>query len=313
MKYISTKGVDLSRFSLGTVQLGMEYGLGEDKAKPSEEKAFALLERAMELGVNNLDTANNYGDSEAVIGRWLRVRKAKKKELPWIVTKIGPFKHDSYDVLRDDILTQTENCIKNLGMEQLDCLMLHNFEDYEQDQDAIRKIFEEMKRQGLYHYSAISAYSRHDYGVLAESGFDATQIPLNVFDWSQIDNGGLEKLEKSGMMVFVRSVFLQGLVFKTPETLHPRMDFCKPYVERYQSFCKEFTLSPAVLALSFVLSLPGITTTVLGCDNISQLEDNAKLIDETVILTKEQMNKLHEAFAEVDPRVTNPGVWFNHT
>ena len=75
MKYINAKGQRLSRFSLGTVQLGMKYGLGEDCEKPSEEAAFALLDRAMELGVDNLDTANNYGDSEAVIGRWLRQRK----------------------------------------------------------------------------------------------------------------------------------------------------------------------------------------------------------------------------------------------
>ena len=51
MKYIHTKGLDLSRFMLGTVQLGMEYGLGSDRAKPSSEKAFAMLDQAAALGV----------------------------------------------------------------------------------------------------------------------------------------------------------------------------------------------------------------------------------------------------------------------
>lgn len=85
--------------------------------------------------------------------------------------------------------------MKNLGMDTLDCLMLHSFDDYD---------------------------------VIAESGFDATQIPLNVFDWGQIDNGGIEKIANAGMMIFVRSVFLQGLVFHTPEDFDPRMDFCVP-------------------------------------------------------------------------------------
>ena len=313
MRYATAKDTTLSLFSLGTVQLGMTYGLGADRGVPSEEKVFQILDRAMELGVNNLDTANNYGDSEKVIGKWLQKRRSEGLDIPWIVTKIGPLKHGSYDILRDDILYQTEMCQKNLGMDALDCLMLHNFEDYEQDPDHVRKIMEELKRQQACRYHAISAYSRHDYGVIAESGFDATQIPMNVFDWTQMENGGMEALEKSGMMVFVRSVFLQGLVFHTPEGLDPRMDFCRPYLRKYLDLCDKYDLSPAVLALSFVLSVPGVTTAVLGCDNVGQLENNCALFEKTVQLTAEQLEELHEAFRGIDPRVINPGVWFNHT
>ena len=260
--------------------------------------------------VDNLDTANNYGDSEAVIGRWLRSRKAEGKNCPWVVTKIGPLKHGSFDIVRDDILRQTEGCLNTLDVDTIDCLMLHNYEDYADDRDNVRKVFEELKAQKAYRYSAISAYSEHDYGVIADSGFDATQIPMNVFDWVKINDGEMEKLEKSGMMVFVRSVFLQGLVFHTPEDLDPRISFCAPYLEKYCGFCKEFGLSPAVLALSFVQSVPGVTTTVLGCDNIAQLESNCQLFNQTVRLTEEQMNKLREAFTDIDPRVINPRVWF---
>jgi len=313
MKYITAKGQKMSRFSLGTVQIGMTYGLGEHKEKPSEEAAFHLLDRAMELGIDNLDTANNYGDAEAVIGRWLDKRRRNGQELPWIVTKIGPMKHGSFDILRDDILRQTEGCCKNLGVETLDCLMLHNFEDYEQDPDAIGKVFEEMKQQKLYRYSAISAYSRHDYGMIADSGFDATQIPLNVFDWGQIENGGIEKIAKSDMMIFVRSVFLQGLVFHTPEDLDPRMSFCVPYLRRYHELCREFGVSAPVLALSFVLSVPGVTTAVLGCDTAEQAAQNCQLFDKTISLSDEQMGLLRDAFRNIDPRVINPGCWFNHT
>ena len=313
MKYITNRGQKLARFQLGTVQLGMTYGLSSNNEKPSEEAAFELLDKSMDLGVDNLDTANNYGDSEATIGRWLGKRRAEGKDVPWVVTKIGPMKHGSYDILRDDVLRQTEGCCKNLGVDTLDCLMLHNFSDYEQDVDAIQKIFAEMKAQNLYRYSAISAYSYNDYNMIAESGFDATQIPLNVFDWSKIEDGGIEKLEKAGMMVFARSVFLQGLVFRTPEMLDARMDFCVPYVATYRKLCEEFELNPGVLALSFALSVPGISTAVLGCRNIKQVVNNCELFDQTVELTNEQMEKLHDAFRNIDPRVINPGCWYNHT
>lgn len=313
MKYVNAKGQKMSLFSLGAVQLGMTYGLSANNEKPSEEAAFQLLDRAFELGVDNIDTANNYGDSEAVIGRWMEQRRQQQKELPWIVTKIGPLKHGSYDILRDDVMRQVEGCQKNLGTETIDCLMLHNFEDYGDDRDNMQKIFQELKAQNAYHYSAISAYSRHDYGVIAESGFDATQIPLNVFDWSQIDNGGIEKLKDAGVMVFARSAFLQGLVFRKPEDLDPRMDFCKPVVAKYRQICEEFGISPAVLALSFIFSVPGVTTAVLGCRNIRQVESNCELIDQVVQLTPEQMAVLHDAFKDTEERVTNPGMWFNHT
>ena len=313
MKYFSGKGLDLSLFSLGTVQLGMDYGLGPDTAKPSTEMAFELLDRAMELGVNNLDTANNYGVSESVIGQWLSRRRSAQQPTPWIVTKIGPLKHGSYDILRDDILRQTDGCCKTLGMETLDCLMIHNFEDYEQDPDAISKVFAELKADGRIRLSALSAYSRHDYGVIADSGFDATQIPMNVFDWSQIESGGMKRLSDSGMLIFVRSVFLQGLVFLRPEDVDPRMDFCVPYLKRYLALSEEFGLSPAVLAMSFVLSIPGVSTLVLGCQRIGQMIADCDLIEQTVKLTDSQMEKLHAAFTGIDPRVINPGVWFNHT
>ena len=311
MKYVQAKGLDLSAFALGTVQLGLTYGLGEHSEKPTEEAAFAILDRAVDLGVNTLDTANNYGDSEAVIGRWLTKRKAEGKKLPYIVTKVGPLTHGSYDILRDDVLYQLEGCMKRLCIDKLDIFMLHNYEDYAQDRDAMQKIFADIKSQGLYDYRAISAYSRHDYGVIAESGFDATQIPINVFDWGQIENGGMQKLADSGMMIFTRSVFLQGLVFHTPEDLDPRMDFCFPYLNRFIELYKEFELSPAALALSFVLSLPGVTQAVMGCDTADQVESNCKLFDQTVTLTQDQLDKLHDAFHGIDPRVINPGTWFN--
>ena len=311
MKYVQAKGLNLSAFALGTVQLGLTYGLGEHAEKPTEEAAFAILDRAVDLGVNTLDTANNYGDSEAVVGRWLTKRRAEGKELPKIVTKVGPLKHGSYDILRDDVMYQLEGCMKRLCIDKLDIFMLHDYEDYANDRDAMRKIFADIKSQGLYDYSAISAYSRHDYGVIADSGFDATQIPLNVFDWGQIENGGLQKLADSGMMIFTRSVFLQGLVFHTPEDLDPRMDFCFPYLRRFVELYKEFELSPAALALSFVLSLPGVTQAVMGCDTADQVEANCKLFDQTVKLSAEQMDKLHDAFRGIDPRVINPGMWYN--
>ena len=307
MKYVEKKDLKLSVFSLGTVQLGMDYGLGNNTAKPQKEYAFEVLDCAMNSGVNTLDTANNYGDSEIVIGEWMRGLDETCR--PLIVTKVGPFDHSSPENLKADILKQTEKCLETLGVTQIDILMAHNFEDYEKDPIILRETFAELKAKGLIRYSALSAYSHHDYTLIAESGFDAVQIPLNVFDWTQIENGGIQAIADAGMMIFVRSVFLQGLVFLKPEQVESRIEFCKPYLEKYLQLCDEFEMSPAVLAMSYVLSVPGVTTVVLGCQTPEQVKSNCHMIDEVKELTQEQMGKLHDAFANIDPRVIDPREW----
>ncbi len=310
MKYTEKRGLKLSVFQLGTVQLGMDYGIGEHTEKPEKEYAYSLLDRAINAGVNILDTANNYGASEAVIGEWLRgVDEAKR---PLIVTKIGPFDHGSVESLRKDIFSQTKKCLETLGVEAIDILMVHSVEDYEMDPEIVRAAFFEMKERGIIRYTAISAYSNNDYRVIANSGFDAVQIPINVFDQSQVESGGIQALADAGMMIFARSVFLQGLVFLTPETLDSRMKFAQPYLEKFVSLCNEFNMTPAVLAASFVLSLPGITSLVLGCQTTEQLEQNAEMLEKTRSLTSAEMAKLRSAFSGIDPRVINPRLWFNH-
>jgi len=309
MKNKARQMTGCSPFTLGTVQLGMAYGTGEDREKPSLEKAFGILDRAMELGIDHLDTANNYGDSETVIGQWLKGRCEQKKPLPCVITKIGPLKHGSVAKLREDVFRQIDGCCDKLGMDTLDCVMVHDFADYDQDRDALRDIFEELKNQKQICRSGISAYSSHDYGVIADSGFDVTQIPLNVFDWRQIENGGLQKLADSGMEIFVRSVFLQGLIFRSPGQLDGRMSFCFRHLEKYQKICQDFGLSAAVLALSFVLSVPGVTSAVLGCDNVKQLEENSSLFAHVRRLTTDQWEVLRRAFSGIDPRVTDPRCW----
>ena len=309
MQYITHNGMSFSRFQLGTVQLGMTYGLGDHTAKPTKEYAFSLLDQAVGGGVNTLDTANNYGDSEKVIGEWLKTVPTEKR--PFLITKIGPFDHSSNEALRADIRRQTEGCLRDLGVEKLDVLMVHSFEDYEKSPETVRETFLEMKREGLIGMTGISAYSRHDYKTIAASGFDAVQIPLNVFDWGRIDDGGVQAMVDAGMMIFVRSVYLQGLVFLTPETLDPRMDFALPYLNKFIDFCREFEMSPAVLALSFVLSLDGICAAVLGVQTSEQMAENCTLFENVRKLTPAQMQKLHDAFADIDPRVINPGCWFN--
>lgn len=301
------KGVNVSALSLGTVQLGLNYGINNAGGKPSLETSFGILNAAMDGGINTLDTAAAYGDSEDVIGSWLATKD--KKDHPFVVTKMIGLDHSSLDALRASVREKVESSKKRLGLDQLPLLMLHRVDDYLCDKENMITVFNELKASGDILLSGISVYSNNDYGEIAESGIDAVQIPLNIFDWCQIENGGLKKLHDAGMIVFVRSVYLQGLVFKDPDTLEPHMSFCRDTLIKYRELCNKYGLSPAELAISYASSLKEVTSLVLGCDNVEQVKANVELFGKSVKLSDAQLAEIREAFLNTDRRVLDPNFW----
>lgn len=307
MRTKNVKGLDISVLSLGTVQLGLNYGINNADGKPSQETSNAILDCAMANGINCLDTAAAYGDSEVVIGNWLKTVDPANR--PFIVTKAARIEPMPLDALRDDMKKRVAESKKRLGVEQLDMLMLHHFDDYLANQDALLKVMQELKAEGDVRFIGASAYSFHDYGVLADAGFDATQIPINIFDWCQIENGGLKKLEQSGMMVFVRSVYLQGLVFQDPDHLAPGMEFARDTLVKFRALCAKYNMSPAALAMAYAVSLPGVTSLVLGSEKVEQVQQNVQLLEQAAVLTAEQMAEIRENFIDTPARVLNPSIW----
>lgn len=307
MKKKIIRGCEISALSLGTVQLGIPYGLNRDAGKTDQDTSFRILDIAQEAGVNWLDTAAAYGDSEQVLGKWLKTVPTEKA--PMIATKVNQLDHTSLRALRASLREQVNQSRMRLGLEQIPLMMIHHCEEYFEDPDNMRQVFEELKKEGLIRYSGMSAYAFHDYGTIADSGFDAVQIPVNLFDWRQIENGGIGRLEQTGMMVFARSVYLQGLVFRKPDQLEDKMRFCGPTLERFHGLCEEFGMVPACLAASFALSLPGISSLVIGCRNEKQMYNTVAQVEHACELSEEQMEKIRFAFRDVPERVITPMLW----
>ena len=307
MRTVTASGRAFSVLSLGTAQLGLSYGINNTDGKPDEKRAFEILDCALENGINTLDTAAAYGESEQVIGRWLKTKAPSRR--PFVVTKAVSLDHSSGSALRKSLRASVEQSKERLGMPQLDLLMLHHFDEYLRQPDEVRAAMQELKDNGDVRFIGLSAYSFHDYGEIAASGFDATQIPVNLFDWRQIDNGGFNQLRKSGMMIFVRSVYLQGLIFMDAEKLEPAMQFAKPTLQKFRALCETYRLSPAALALSYALSLPGVTSLVLGSENPEQVRQNVQLLESAHMLTAAQMSEIRKQFHDTPANVLDPSAW----
>lgn len=230
---------------------------------------------------------------------------------PLIITKIGPFDHSSPEALRADILAQTEGCLAALGVSVIDILMVHSFADYQKNPAVVSEVFSVLKERGVIRYRALSMYSEDDYFLAAKSGFDAVQIPLNVFDFRRINDGGIRAIAEAGMAIFARSVFLQGLVFMREEEVDPRMAFACPYLAEYRAICNDFGLSPAALALSYVFSVPGVSSVVLGCQTPEQVKENCAMMDTLRPLSDSETERLRAAFSDADPRLVDPRQWYN--
>jgi len=87
------------------------------------------------------------------------------------------------------------------------------------------------------------------------------------------------------------------------------MEFARPTLEKFQYLCNKYNLAPATLALSYALSLPGVTSLVLGSEKAEQVKQNLALMEQAVELSDAQMAEIRELFLDTPEQVLNPGLW----
>ena len=288
-----------SAMTLGTVQLGMNYGIANQEGKPSEEKSYSILAAALTGGVTSLDTARAYGDSEQVIGRFL---KQWQGERPAIVTKIRKLEGSTPKELEKFVTDSVETSLENLGVSKVDAVMLHGAQDPvihgKACADAVRALID----HGYTDKVGVSVYTAGDIeGMLPYDIFSVTQVPMSIFDQRLIAGGSIEKLRQRDYTVFVRSVFLQGLFFLDPDTMTDPilMEHAAPKIRLLRQIAGELGLTVEQLAVAFIRDCAGVTSLVLGADTPEQVKANIAAFD-TPTLDEEVSRVLEKEFADVD-------------
>ena len=289
----------ISSMTLGTVQLGMNYGIANTQGKPDEEKSFAILRTALENGVTCLDTARAYGDSEAVIGRFLRTWEGER---PSIVTKIPKLQGSTPDELKRFALESVEQSLERLGVAKVDAVMLHGAQDPAIHGKACADAVKALIDQGYTQRVGVSVYTAGDIeDMLCHDVFSVTQVPASIFDQRLIADGSIAKLKERGYTVFVRSVFLQGLFFLDPETIDDPilLEHAVPKIRLLRRIAADNNMTVAPLAIAFMRDTCGVTSLVLGADNAEQVIGNIAYFD-TPTLCPEVSARLQKEFANVN-------------
>ena len=291
--------MQISPMTLGTVQLGMNYGIANNAGKPDEEKSFAILRTALEGGVTTLDTARAYGDSELVIGRFLKQWQGEK---PAIITKIPTLQGDSPKELERFVIESVEQSLERLGVSKLEAVMLHGAKDPMIHGMACADAMQALVVHGYTDKVGVSVYTAEDIeGMLPYDIFSVTQVPMSIFDQRLIAGGSVAELQQRGYDVFVRSVFLQGLFFLNPDSLDDPilLEHAAPKIRLLNNIAGELGMSVAQLAIAFMRDCAGVTSLVLGADTPEQVKSNIAYFD-TPALDEAVMALLRREFTNVD-------------
>ena len=291
--------MNISPMTLGTVQLGMNYGIANDAGKPSEEKSFSILRSALENGVTALDTARAYGDSELVIGRFLKQWEGKT---PAIITKIPKLQGDSPKELERFATESIEMSLERLGVNKLDGIMLHGAKDPITHGKACADAVKALIDHGYTDRVGVSVYNAEDIEeMLPYEVFSITQVPMSIFDQRLIAGGSIAKLQERGFSVFVRSVFLQGLFFLDPEKVDDPIlvEHAVPKIRLLRQIADDLGITVAQLAIAFMRDCTGVTSLVLGADTPEQVKSNIAYFDAPA-LDESVMKLLQKEFAFVD-------------
>ena len=305
MKYFEKHGLKLSQMTLGTVQLGLPYGINNTAGQPDTTESFRMLQTAYQGGVSLLDTSDNYGSSEETIGHF----RAAYPESPFLLcTKFDTAHMDPGNLYRD-IRSQALRSMQKLQTDCLDIFMSHIETDYLTHGHRLTDALMRLKEEGLIRSYGISLQDKTCLEqIVTEGGFDAVQIPLNLFDCQELRNGVLSRLSAAGTAVFVRSVYLQGLFFKDPASLTGGLRQAVPYLEELHRTAASLNISIARLALSFIRDAEGVDSLVLGSENTDQITQNLQLI-ECPTLPAPVRAHLLERLKEVPTKLASPWLW----
>lgn len=311
MEYTKIRGYNIPEMTLGTVALGMDYGISNAVGKPVKEKCFEIFSTALSLGINTFDTARIYGDAEFLIGNFLSQDGNRPKTN--LITKfvISNDNLANIELARKQVYESVKSSCSFLKLKQLPVCLFHKANGQNMDllMEVLPVIFEDLKNDGFIDLAGVSIYNPYGEEMFLEHPvFEAFQVPVNVFDQRIIRNGMLKQMQQENKIVFARSVYLQGLFFLSPDELKGNLVNARPYILALQDLAKQAGMSIAQLAFSFVRDLEAVTSIVFGATTELQVKENVNLLHGSKIPLKIKQS-IESLFNNMPEDIITPGLW----
>ncbi len=298
--------MSLSRISLGTAQLGSAYGIANRGGSPSAKTVDEILDLAISAGVPYIDTAPIYGEAEKRIGRFIQRRGVE--DAFEICTKLSHLDDDlpSSEVARA-VDRSIESSLGNLGVPVLSEYLIHDVELLHRHGRSLVDALLNTRERGRIRKVGVSVYGHEDLVALDEfPELEIVQHPLSVFDQRLLESDRLERLQSDGTVVQARSVFLQGLLTLSEDSLPKAVTHARDTLSKYSALLSDSGLTAEAAALLFVCRTD-VDRVIIGTETATQLESNIETISKT--MPEELFQRLRAAFRELPGRIIDPRRW----
>lgn len=264
--------------ALGTAQLGQPYGIANRSGAPDEETAATLLDSARRLGVRYLDTAQAYGRAEEIIGRYLKGASAADAEPPHVITKLTP---DVAGAGAAELETLLEGSWARLGAAPIWGMLLHTEVLLDRWDGLLGDTLREWRERGRLSHLGVSVASEEGMRKAIEMpDMELIQVPANALDRRMHRAGLLARADAAGKRVFVRSVFLQGLMLLEPADAARRLPPAAAAIESLDAFCAEHTIDRPRFVVGYARHHAPNALLVIGSETPQQVAENCRLISE---------------------------------
>jgi aryl-alcohol dehydrogenase-like predicted oxidoreductase len=306
--HLGRSGLKVSRLCLGTMNFGPHT---------LEQDSFAIMDRALDLGINFFDTANVYGKragegiTEQIIGRWF-AQGGGRREKVVLATKVFGRMGDWPNQSRLSALNIKRACeasLRRLQTEYIDLYQMHHV-DLETPWEEIWQAMEQLHREGKVLYVGSSnlagwhlaqaqelARQRHFLGLVSEQSLynlRERMIELEVLPACRAYGIGLLPWSPLGQGLLAGALERVSTGRRADEELRKDVETYRPQLEQYETTCRHLGEKPADVALAWLLQQPGVTAPIIGPRTVEQLNSSLRALDLT--LTKDLTKRLNDIF-----------------
>jgi len=292
------------RLVLGTAQFGLNYGIANVIGQPNARTVRRLVLSVWERGVRFFDTAQSYGASEAALGSALASHSLNSEAC--VITKLK-LENDGRETAA--VLHSIEGSLERLKVQRLWGLLVHDETQLAQWHEVWGPMMDEARRAGLIGQVGISVYSpQHAKVALETEGLDIIQVPANVFDRRMLRAGVFDRARELGKTVFIRSVYLQGLVTMEPTSIPRSIPGARAAIAAFRQFCAEHQLDDGEFAVDHVRHQAPLARMIIGSETVAQATENCARLERSSF-----DEKVHHAWTARcpadDPVLIDPRGW----
>lgn len=258
---------NVSRLALGTAQFGLQYGIANTTGQVSLKSVEQILHSAQESGLDLLDTAPVYGESQSVLGR---VGLSGWK----VVTKLPGLRENILDVTSWTKKRMLRS-LRELQLPEVYGLLCHKVSDLlGPHAPHLIVALENLKQTGYVQKVGVSVYSPEDLDkLLPVFKPEIVQIPFNILDRRFLSSGWVQEMASQGIEIHCRSIFLQGLLLQSAAQRKPYFNRWANLLSRWDNFVVSQPVAAHTLCVWFALSFPQISRIVVGLDSMLQLSE----------------------------------------